>query len=116
VLLSFGIVLLSVAGSLVALTAFVMLEPVRLASYFLLLLGVTFGTANWWWRVRPRELALERRARGLCGECGYDLCATPERCPECGLRAESAAMVFGSEQAEPRHRGGSQAGRQSLPG
>jgi hypothetical protein len=56
--------------------------------FVMLLLAV--APARW---VVLKRRERRNRARGLCSRCGYDLRATPDRCPECGA---GAAMANGN--------------------
>jgi hypothetical protein len=52
------------------------------------LLAIATALAIRGWRNDRRN---HRRASGQCVRCGYDLRATPDRCPECGMAAAAGA-------------------------
>ena len=51
--------------------------------------SVAWGYAVSWILSAPARVRGRRaRQQGRCTGCGYDLRATPDRCPECGLMAD----------------------------
>ena len=58
-----------------------------------LCLGLLFILAFAWWAgdwdiVQRRKHERALRQRHICIHCGYDLRASPDRCPECGRRVD----------------------------
>jgi hypothetical protein len=47
-----------------------------------------------WHLIRRKNPKLKREQMGLCINCGYDLRATPERCPECGTVPEKTKIAI----------------------
>ena len=85
-----GQLVVAILATVVAVAAFVLVLATRFAPQWLavaVLADVVASVMAWFWIIRPYQIREKRLDEGLCEACGYDLRATPARCPQCGAVA-----------------------------
>jgi hypothetical protein len=75
-------------------TAFSRIGPSIYIPAWMIVLPAAPLPALWVWQFRKSRLAVARQLAGACLSCGYDLRATPARCPECGAIPEPKPVHF----------------------